>query len=191
MSQPTRETLLMRLRHKRDDLSWEEFVTAYERYIYLLIRGMKMGHHDAEDLVQGVMLAIWQKIPEFEYNPDRSKFRTWICRITRNKVVDYIRSSTSESNKLNNFVLEESSLPEIEQLAENEWKAHVTDKAWEIVQKSFQSNALDCFTLLKKGESVENIAQKLEISESSVYVYSKRVKDKLIREIRLLDEMWT
>ena len=181
----------MRLRHKRDDLSWEEFVAAYERYIYLLIRGMKMGHHDAEDLVQGVMLAIWQKIPEFEYNPDRSKFRTWICRITRNKVVDYIRSSTSESNKINSYVLEDSCIPEIEQLAENEWKAHVTDKAWETVQKNFEENSLACFQLMKKGEPVEKIAEKLNISESSVYVYSKRVKDRLIREIRLLDEMWT
>lgn len=180
----------MRLRHKRDDLSWEEFVAAYERYIYLLIRGMKMGHHDAEDLVQGVMLAIWQKIPEFEYNPDRSKFRTWICRITRNKVVDYIRSSTSKSNKMNNYVLEESSLPEIEDLAENEWKAHVTDKAWETVSKCFEEKSLECFELVKKGNPVDEIAKKLEISESSVYVYSKRVKDRLIREIRLLDEMW-
>ena len=99
----TRETLLMRIRSKQDDLSWEEFTAAYERYIYLVIRGMNVGHHDAEDLVQSVMLAIWQKIPEFDYHPSRSKFRTWLCRITRNKVVDYIRSATLSLVKLTAF----------------------------------------------------------------------------------------
>lgn len=186
----TRETLLMRLRQKRDDLSWEEFNTAYERYIYLIIRGMKMNHHDAEDLVQGVMLAIWEKIPDFDYQPHHSKFRTWICRITRNKVVDYIRRSTSESRKREGVNIDEVTLPEVEAIAEREWKAHVTDTAWSNIQSEFQENVLECFKLLKQGKSAKDVAEVLDIAESSVYVYSKRVREKLMKEIRNLNEMW-
>ena len=190
MAEQTRETLLMRLRQKRDDLSWEEFSAAYERYIYLIIRGMKMSHHDAEDLVQGVMLAIWERIPDFEYHPQRSKFRTWICRITRNKVVDYIRSATSESRKREGVNLDEVTLPEIEAIAEREWKAHVTDTAWRNIQEDFQDNILECFRMLKAGKSAKEVSEKLDIAESSVYVYSKRVRERMMKEIRTLNEMW-
>jgi RNA polymerase sigma factor (sigma-70 family) len=190
MAEQTRETLLMRLRQKRDDLSWEEFNSAYERYIYLIIRGMKMNHHDAEDLVQTVMLAIWEKIPDFDYQPHYSKFRTWICRITRNKVVDYIRRSTSESRKREGVNIDEVTLPEVEAIAEREWKAHVTDTAWNNIQSEFQENVLECFKLLKQGKSAKDVAEALDIAESSVYVYSKRVREKFMKEIRNLNEMW-
>ncbi|MCH2208870.1 MAG: RNA polymerase sigma factor [Lentisphaerales bacterium] len=187
----TRETLLMRIRSKQDDLSWEEFTAAYERYIYLVIRGMNVGHHDAEDLVQSVMLAIWQKIPEFEYHPSRSKFRTWLCRITRNKVVDYIRSATSESRKIDGVHVDEVSLPEIEEIAEKEWKAHITDSAWEIIQSEFNESTLKCFQLMQNGGIAKDIAVELDISESSVYVFFKRVKDRFIKEVRRLDVEWS
>ncbi|MCM8535694.1 MAG: sigma-70 family RNA polymerase sigma factor [Lentisphaeraceae bacterium] len=187
----TRETLLMRIRSRQDDFSWEEFTSAYERYIYLVVRGMNVGHHDAEDLVQSVMLAIWQKIPEFEYQPSRSKFRTWLCRITRNKVVDYIRSATSESRKVDGVVNDEVSLPEIEQLAEREWKAHITDVAWQNIQSEFNESTLKCFELMQNDGNAKEVAAKLEISESSVYVFFKRVKDRFIKEVRRLDVEWS
>ena len=178
----TRETLLMRIRSKQDDLSWEEFTAAYERYIYLVIRGMNVGHHDAEDLVQSVMLAIWQKIPEFEYHPSRSKFRTWLCRITRNKVVDYNRSATSESRKIDGVQVDEVSLPEIEEIA---------DSAWENIQSEFNESTLKCFQLMQNGGIAKDIAVELDISESSVYVFFKRVKDRFIKEVRRLDVEWS
>ena len=149
-----------------------------------------MSHHDAEDLVQSVMVAIWEKIPDFEYHPQRSKFRTWICRITRNKVVDYIRSATSESRKREGVNIDEVTLPEIEAIAEREWKAHVTDTAWRNIQQDFQENVLECFKLLKAGKQAREVAETLDIAESSVYVYSKRVRERLMKEIRTLNEMW-
>lgn len=181
----------MRIRSKQDDLSWEEFTAAYERYIYLVIRGMNVGHHDAEDLVQSVMLAIWQKIPEFDYHPSRSKFRTWLCRITRNKVVDYIRSATSESRKIDGVQIDEVSFPEIEAIAEKEWKAHITDSAWGNLQSEFNESTLKCFELMQNGGIAKEVAVELEISESSVYVFFKRVKDRFIKEVRRLDVEWS
>ncbi|MCM8532427.1 MAG: RNA polymerase sigma factor [Lentisphaeraceae bacterium] len=187
----TRETLLMRIRSRQDDFSWEEFTSAYERYIYLVIRGINVGHHDAEDLVQSVMLAIWQKIPAFEYHPSRSKFRTWLCRITRNKVVDYIRSATSESRKVDGVETDNVSLPEVEQIAEREWKAHITDVAWENIQSEFNESTLKCFELMQEGGVAKEVAKELSVSESSVYVFYKRVKDRFIKEVRRLDVEWS
>ncbi len=50
----TQETLLFRLQKSMD--SWDEFTQVYERYIYLIIRAMKINRHDTEDLTQDVLL---------------------------------------------------------------------------------------------------------------------------------------
>ena len=190
----TRESLLERLKNSRDQLSWGEFCLAYERYIYFIIRGMAIGHHDAKDITQDVLIGIWQNIPDYKYSPDRAKFRTWVCRIARNKVVDFIRKKTAEHKRLEKVSayqdLQAMSLPQVEAIAKVEWKAHITDSAWNNIKDDFRGCATDCFEMMNQGLLVVDISHKLGISESSVYVYKKRVKDKLISEIRRLEQNW-
>ena len=190
----TRESLLERLKNSRDQLSWAEFCQVYERYIYLIIRGMSLEHHDAEDLTQDVLIGVWQKIPDYEYSPTRAKFRTWLCRIARNKVVDFIRKKSAESTRMQKVSeyqdLQAMSLPQVEAIAKVEWKAHITDSAWNNIKDDFRGSATNCFEMMNQGLPVAEIAVTLGISESSVYVYKKRVKDKLMGEIRRLEQAW-
>ena len=39
------------------------------------------------------------KIADFQYSPDSCKFRTWLYRIVRNKVIDHIRKANTKKNK--------------------------------------------------------------------------------------------
>jgi RNA polymerase sigma-70 factor (ECF subfamily) len=190
--QPTRATLLQRLCDSRDDMSWKEFIDAYQRYIYLVIRGMNVGHHDAEDLTQTVLLSVWEKIPGFEYSPQHSKFRTWLCRIVRNKVVDHIRSSVSQQKRIDKIKDDGGvALPEIEAIAEREWRAHVSDRAWRNIQSRFSEQVLQCFDLSREGKSTAEISEVTGIAEPTIYVYKKRVKDALLQEIRILNDNWS
>jgi RNA polymerase sigma factor (sigma-70 family) len=186
----THETLLMRLQKNMD--SWDEFTQAYERYIYLIIRAMKINHHDAEDLTQNVLLKVWKNISTYTYNPDHARFRTWLSKICRNQVIDFIRKRKTEKNKRekNYDEVEAITQPQVEALAEDEWKAHVSTAAWENIQKDFKTDAMNCFEMMNDGQAVADIAKQLSLSESSVYVYSKRVRDQLISEVRRLNNSW-
>ena len=42
-----------------------------------------------EDIAQEVFLKTWKSI--YRYNPESSKFKTWILRIARNTAIDYLR----------------------------------------------------------------------------------------------------
>ena len=186
----TKETLLFRVQNNMD--SWDEFTSIYERYIYLIIRAMKINHHDAEDLTQNVLLKVWKNIANYEYNPDHARFRTWLSRICRNQVIDFIRKKKTDDNKiLNNYSeAEQITQPQVEALAEEEWKAHVSTAAWENIQSDFKTEAMSCFEMINDGRPVADIAKDLNLSESSVYVYSKRVRDQLIAEVRRLNNSW-
>ena len=95
----TRVTLLERVRLQHDEKSWEEFVFYYRHFIYIICRRLNMAHHDAEEIVQTVMLKVWDKLKDFQYHPSKGKFRYWLCTIARNAVVDFIRRQQSQQRR--------------------------------------------------------------------------------------------
>ncbi len=189
---PTRQTLLERLKKLKDNHSWGDFVLYYKGYIFAVIHGMGLNNLDAEDLSQKVLLKLWKNLPEYEYRPGNCKFRTWLCTVIRSEVYSWYRSQQSQKKKLENFQInltdEEGCLPEIEKIAQQEWKEHIGKLAWDNVKKAFSQNVIDAFLMYSEGKSTKEIAEVLQMEENTVNVYKKRVREKLCKEINLLDD---
>ena len=190
----TRHTLIAKIRNQHDDHSWEDFVYFYQRYIFVVIVKMGVSHQDAEDLVQRVLLALWEKLPSFEYEPNKCKFRTWMNKITRNTVIAYFRKQKRYKNDLEraaSIKLNESddtNEPEIYNMAEKEWKLHVSNLAWENIKDEFKGKAAQVFMMFSEGKDIEVICNELDIKKNTAYVLKNRVQDKLYKEIRRLDD---
>jgi RNA polymerase sigma factor (sigma-70 family) len=193
-SHNTRESLLLRLRDQRDEQSWEDFVFYYQGYIYKVISNMNMRHEDVLDLTQIIMLQLWQKLPTFEFDSGKARFRTWLSRIVRNRTLNYIRDNAKHKQKTQScepdvMDMHRVELPEIEKIAAREWKEYIARMAWDNIRVNFTENVCECFVMVSCGTPVKEVCEKLGISENSAYVYKKRVKDPLMREIRRLEEV--
>ena len=136
----TRQTLLERLKVKRDDHSWEEFVQYYRHFIYIICRRMNQSHHDAEEITQAILLKIWKAIENFEYDQNR-RFRSWLYQVTRNAVRDHCRTVTRQKQLLEKAseyevwdLGDDFDLPYLEELAEKEWQNYLTNLALEQVR---------------------------------------------------------
>jgi RNA polymerase sigma factor (sigma-70 family) len=88
MSGKTRATLLERLRDGCDQLSWEEFFRSYWPLVYGLAKRRGCSDHTAEEVVQEVMLRIFEQRDLFQYDPKRGRFRDWLGRVVCNKVAE-------------------------------------------------------------------------------------------------------
>ncbi|MCM8538678.1 MAG: RNA polymerase sigma factor [Lentisphaeraceae bacterium] len=187
----TRKTLLERVKKLRDDNSWEDFVLYYKGYIFAVIQGMGMSNQDAEDLCQKVLLKLWKNLPEYEYRPGSCKFRTWLCTVIRSEVYSWLRSRQSQDRRIESYrnTLDDDSfsVPEIEKIADNEWKDHIGKMAWENIKDSFSQNVIEAFLMFTDGKTTKDIAEHLSVEENTINVYKKRVRDKLCKEINLLD----
>ena len=193
----TRETLIKRVRRQRDQQAWEEFVYYYRGYVYNIACHMGLKHHDAEEVVQTVMLKLWKTLPNFVYDERKGRFRGWLCTVTGNEVKMLLRNRATKLDRLTPDQQYEVRQylhrvqPEPNQtVADREWVTYVSTLAWQRVSKELSANERTAFERTSKGDPVEAVATTLGLTTSSVYVYKKRVTDRLRQEIvRLNNEL--
>lgn len=190
----TSKTLLSKIKDQHDEKSWEDFVFYYRDYIYGIIMKMNINRSDADDITQRVLIKLWKTLPKFEYQPEKGRFRGWLCRITGNEVKDYLRRkkrrktvSTEDAPGEMAENVQKISVPEIEELAEKEWRQYVSKLGWQNIVGDLDTKVSQCFLMFTSGVPVNEIAAELGIAESSVYVYKKRAQDKLRDEVMRLN----
>ena len=193
----TSKTLLQKIKDNHDERSWEDFVFYYRDFIFNVVVKMNISHHDAEDITQRVLLKLWKTLPQFDYHPEKGRFRGWLCRITGNEVKDFFRAKgrsplvdLEDQEEQDSLVDQMTNLPEIENIAKEEWRSYVSKLAWSNIVDSIDSKTAECFLMFVRGQSIKEIVAKLGVAESTTYVYKKRVQDKLRNEIiRLNNEL--
>jgi RNA polymerase sigma-70 factor (ECF subfamily) len=87
----TQATLLRRLQDGADPLAWDQFFQRYWPATYALARHRGCSDHTAEEIVQEVMLKVFEQRDVFRYDPQRGRFRDWLATLVRNKVAEHRR----------------------------------------------------------------------------------------------------
>jgi RNA polymerase sigma factor (sigma-70 family) len=90
----TQATLLKRLRDGSDPLAWEEFFGRYGSLIYGFARRRGCSEHTAEEIVQDVMLKVFEQKDFFHYDPARGRFRDWLAALVRNRLAQRRRGAS-------------------------------------------------------------------------------------------------
>lgn len=177
----TRLTLIERLQKTPCDNSWEDFVQTYENYIYAIILKMGVPHEDSKDVMQSVLLDAWKALPKFEYREGKSRFRSWLSVITKHATCRFYRKYSQPVEALNQVV--KISEPEVEKIAEQEWKLFIAQKAFDNIKGSFSEQVIEIFLCTSKDMKDKEISAQFSISESSVRVYKMRVQKAIQKEI--------
>ena len=180
----TRQTLLFKIRDQYNDQAWNEFDKIYRPFIASLIIKMKVD--DVDDMLQDTMIKCWKTLPEFEYKPDQGQFKSWLARMVYYNVISKNRVQKRRQELIEEYVQKDLVPPEIEEMADSEWKDFISSKAWEKVSADLSENMKNVYQLVLKNKDVSEIADILEMKENTVYRYRQRVEEKLVKEMRWL-----
>ena len=192
----TSQTLLMRAKNPDDHQAWNDFVDFYKRFIYHILHKMSINFNDFDDLVQVVLLRLWESLKNYEKQD--CKFRSWLSQVTRNTVLNYLDKQQRQNKRqeqmgeLQDMQLKLNSYGngELERMIENEWRAYVSTMALENIKKLFSGVAVEAFLMSQKEVPGDKIAEELGIKKESAYVLISRVKSKFVAEMkRLIYEM--
>lgn len=185
--QVTRMTLIQRVKNRMDQQSWEEFTTFYSPYIMGILNKAGIKYEFVEDLCQEILLRIWKSIENFEYDPSKCKFRTWLGTVCRNHIYNFYERVKKKHDSVD---MHESYLPpgeaDINEIIEKEWQVYIAAKAFEKVSKNFNEKALISYKEFQKGRDAAEISKEIDVAENTIYVYHRRVKQAMTREILLL-----
>jgi RNA polymerase sigma factor (sigma-70 family) len=191
----TRATLLERLRQWDDQSSWQEFFNTYWRLIHRVARKAGLTEHEAQEVVQETVITVARNIPEFNYQPARCAFKTWLLNLTRWRIVDRIRRRARQDRHICSLATlpdNIESLPdpvgsELESIWDQEWETHLLETATERVKqrvtpKQYQMFYLHALKQLPVGE----VAQRVGSSVGAVYLAKHRVGRMLRNQIKAL-----
>ena len=188
----TNATLLGRLRQfPPDQGAWAQFADRYGRKIYGWCQQWNLQEADAEDVTQGVLLKLAEKMRAFEYDPSRS-FRAWLKTVTRHAWLDSgvtrkaaVAAGGSQALELLQAVEAREDL--VERLGE-EFDRELFDEAMARVRHRVTPRTWEAFerTALK-GESGAEAAQAVGMKVATVFVAKSKVQKMLQEELRKLD----
>lgn len=85
MSLSTRITLLGRLKEGGGSVDWELFYSKYSGAVISFARRQGCDDHTALDVLQETVMLVMRRLPGFQYDASRGRFRNWLMTIVAHK----------------------------------------------------------------------------------------------------------
>ena len=77
-----------------DESAFNRLAVKYQERIYWHARRMTGNHLDADEIVQEVLMVLYNKLKTFEF---KSSFYTWIYTITNTRSINYLKKKSLKS----------------------------------------------------------------------------------------------
>jgi RNA polymerase sigma-70 factor (ECF subfamily) len=111
---------------KGDESAFNLLIKKHQQKIYLVARRMLGNHLDADEVVQEVLLVVYNKLNTFKFE---SSFTTWLYKITTTRSINYLKKRALKKT-LNIFELRKNKLELPDPLEQAEGK-----ESYDIIEK--------------------------------------------------------
>jgi RNA polymerase sigma-70 factor (ECF subfamily) len=191
-SQPTQQSLLLRIRDERDAESWSRFVAIYSPLVYGFLRKRGLQDADAADLTQDVLARVASAIKGFEYDPRKGTFRGWLFTIVQNSLRKFVARPQPGGRGSGDTQALQALLQVPADAGDDEWdrnyQRHLLHRAAEEVRGEFQDATWQAFWgTAVDGTSPGAVASELGMSVAAVYMARHRVTARLRMQIEFLE----
>ena len=156
-----RDASLLKRIAQKDASAFHEFHHMHYGLIFATVSHVLNDQQDAEDLLQDVMIALWQKAHLYE--PSKGKPLTWVTTMARNRAIDRIRAKQRRSRLYDEFEVEHRvSQPEFEASAVESLDVQEQGEALRLAMRSLTEDQREAVQLTYfSGLSQSEVAKKL------------------------------
>jgi RNA polymerase sigma-70 factor (ECF subfamily) len=106
MPPDTNDSLIARVKDPADEAAWVEFLAIYQPVVQRMARNRGLQAADADDLAQTVFLLLSSAINDWTPKPEGPPFRAWLFTITRNAIINALKSRQRHQAEGGTTVLE-------------------------------------------------------------------------------------
>ena len=94
----TEDNALVSRAKSGDEQAFAELMRAYYAFVYRIVIKIVDNPHDAEEVVQDAFLNAYRGLAQYE---DRTKFRSWLAKIARNRALNWQRAQRADTVSIN------------------------------------------------------------------------------------------
>jgi RNA polymerase sigma-70 factor (ECF subfamily) len=179
----TSPSLLEQVRRPDDLQAWRRFVELYTPLLFHWARRVGLREPDAADLVQDVFVLLVKKLPDFQYDRNKS-FRAWLRTITLNRWRTVCRRALPPT-PAGNAVEELPDPASDEQFWEVDYRRELSARAMRIMRRDFDDATWQAFWgCVVDGRSAPDVGRSLGLSAGAVRAARFRVLCRLRCELQ-------
>jgi RNA polymerase sigma factor (sigma-70 family) len=185
---PTRWTLIERLKNWDDQRSWRQFFDTYWKLVYGVARRAGLSPEDAQDVVQETVVSVCKAMPNFQADPGRGSFKSWLLTITRHRIIDLQRRrrkevalagpasvATAGATRAEDRVVDPAGNG-FDELWEAEWERNTLALALEKLGRKASARHFQIFLLhVIKQHPAEQVAKVANVDTNQVYLVKHRL----------------
>ena len=159
-----------------EKISFDEAFTLYHRTVFRAARSVVQDGGLAEDVTQEVFLRLHNHMDSIS---DNEMLRPWLIRVAINVARNTIRGNIRANTREENYVKESGEFFERSVEVDYEEAAGISEiyRALNKVKEPLRS----CLVLKQQGMSYKEIANSLELNESSIGTYVARARAEFAR----------
>ena len=181
----TQLSLIVKIRDAGDEDAWSEFVQIYQPVVQRFVRRHGLQYADAVEITQEVLSRVAKSIESWDANHQKSTFRGWLYRITRNITIDFLRKKKIERQRM---ASSDAGLSQVADMGNNdqsqeferEFEKQVFYWAVEKLKPSFKPANWQAFWMSTiDGVPVIDVAKQLQMTPGNVYVARSRIMSRL------------
>lgn len=173
---------------KGDNIAFEQLVMRYDRHVLNIAYGYRNNQDDADDIYQEVFLRVHKGLKNFQA---RSKFSTWLYRITVNVCIEFKRKEkvrqhesidnicNDEENSISYESTIDSGLRTDKSTLDNETNSLIQSEVNKLPQQLKMAFTLKYY----QGLKIKEISQMMNCTEGTIKSYlftsSRKLREKL------------
>ncbi|UCD74257.1 MAG: sigma-70 family RNA polymerase sigma factor [Phycisphaerales bacterium] len=184
----THASLLIRLREGAGTVAWNEFHERYGGLIRRFAHRRGLQPADCEDVAQEVLLSLSKVMPDFQYDPGKGKFRSYLKTATLHAI---FRKSFQKRGEVALGTIEEATRiaeadAAVNEAWELEWQRYHLRQAMQTLDSEFNRTDREAFRRYAiEDASAQETAAELGISVDRVYDAKSRILKRLKHVIEL------
>lgn len=179
----TRSSVLRAVADTGDAAAWARFFDLYAGFVFAIARSKGLSAEDADDVVQTVFGDLARKMPTFEYDRTKGKFRSYLLGLINWRVIDKLKAGRREVDFKAAYCDEVKAGTSVEvaaDLAEREWQAAALDEALRRLQKEARPDHFAAFVeSAVEGLDTETVMRLHGLTRDSLYQIRARFTAKL------------
>ena len=168
---------------KGDTNAFSHLINKYKDMVFTLVIKIVKNQEDAEEVAQDSFIKAYQKLDSFK---GQSKFSTWLYTIAYRNALTKVRKKKLETTDIDSYVIDnhkdDHEFPQIEAIKNNEQEKYVK----QAIDNLGETDSLLITLFYLNDNSIEEIQEITEMSQSNVKVRLFRARKRLYKELSIL-----